>query len=83
MTNSLVKRNVRIWWNDAALYSPKNKIMELTRLETVGIVEKEDAHFIIIKNPKTIRCSNGTAHPKETPTYYFIPRGMIEKIEFM
>lgn len=72
---------IRVQWNDAVLYSPKNRVTELTPMETTGILEREEEHFIIIRNPKTVRRTDGTSHPDKQPTFYFIPRGMIEKIE--
>lgn len=77
------KRKVRILWSDAVLYGPKKIVEQLTPLETIGILEKEEENFLIIKSPKTVRRTDGTSHPDKVPTFYFIPRGMIEKIEFI
>lgn len=83
MTDFSTQKNkkIRILWNDAVLYGPKKMVEKLTPLETIGILEKEDEDFLIIKSPKTIRRTDDTSHPEKQPTFYFIPRGMIEKIE--
>lgn len=75
------EKKIRILWNDAVLYSPKKMAAHLTPLKTIGILEKEDKDFMIVRSPKTIRRTDGTPHPEKKPTFYFIPRGMIEKIE--
>ncbi|HQT82990.1 MAG TPA: hypothetical protein PLW99_02480 [Candidatus Paceibacterota bacterium] len=75
------QEEVRVRWNDAVLYGPKNKVDRLTAMETIGILEKEDGDFIIIRSPKNIRRADNTFHPEKNPMFYFIPRGMIEKIE--
>ncbi|HUX80881.1 MAG TPA: hypothetical protein VMV38_00995 [Candidatus Paceibacterota bacterium] len=84
MTDSFLQKKVRVYWSDAALYGPKNKVDQLTLMETIGILEKENENFIIIRAPKNIRRTDGTAHPADVqPTFYLIPRGMIEKIELI
>jgi len=72
---------VRVLWHDAILYGPKNRVVRLTPMETIGFLEREDEHFVIIRDPKTTQCTHGTAHPEKQPTFYFIPHGMIKKIE--
>lgn len=74
-------KKIRILWSDAVLYGPKKMTEKLTPLETIGILEKEDEDFVVIRSPKTIRRADNTSHPDKQPTFYFIPRGMIEKIE--
>jgi hypothetical protein len=83
MTDSFLEKKVCVHWSDAALYGPKNKVTQLTQMETIGILEKEDRDFLIIRSPKNIRRVDGTSHPDTQPTFYLIPRGMIEKIELV
>jgi len=72
---------VRVSWNDAVLYGPKNKATELTRMETVGVLEKNTEDFIVIRSPKTTRKKDDSSHPNKLPDFYFIPSGMIQNVE--
>lgn len=72
-------QKVKIKWTDAAVFSPKRKDIALSHMETVGFVEKDDKDYLIIKNPKTINLSTNKKHPEQDPTFYFIPKRMIER----
>jgi len=77
--NTLPKK--LIYWDDAALFSPERAVIAVTKMQTCGYLEKETEEFVIIRKPITTRVENGTEHPKKTPTFYFIPKGMITSIE--
>jgi len=76
------REKVKIVWHDAVLYSPEVKAVELTRMETVGVVKKETPDFVIISDPITTKLKTKEKYPyKEKPTFFFIPKGMIETIK--
>ncbi len=75
------KKKVKIIWNDTTMYSPKNKEKSLSPMETIGLLEKEDDLYIVIKDPVTKRIGDGSEHPQKRPTFYLIPKGMIVSTE--
>ncbi|MCK6463007.1 MAG: hypothetical protein L6Q29_04315 [Candidatus Pacebacteria bacterium] len=77
------KNKVKIIWNDAVIYTPDSKPEELSKMETVGFLEKESEEFLIISKPETHKISTGKKHPEKQPYFYFIPKGMVEKIEHL
>ena len=80
--NNLGKK-VKIVWNDTKVFSPKNLDVSISKMETTGIVENENENQIIIKDPITINLKTGRNHPEQKPTFYLIPKGMIETIELV
>lgn len=77
-------KKVKILWQDAISYRAGNKVpLSVTPMETVGLLVKEDDHFLLIGVPKTVKRTNGSTYPDKQPTFYFIPRGMIENIEYI
>ncbi len=80
---SNIGKKVKIQWNDAKLYTPSNKDISLTIMETVGLVEAENFEFLIIKNPLTKKILSGQSHPQNLPSYYYIPKGMIAQVEYL
>lgn len=74
-------QKVKIKWTDASVFYPKKKDVALSRMETVGFIEKDETDYLVIKNPKTINFLTNKKHPEQDPTFYFIPKGMIEVVE--
>lgn len=74
---------VKIVWHDAISYRTGNKIPDsISIFETTGLLVKEDNNYVIIEKPITINTLTGKNYPENRqPTFYSIPRGMIEKIE--
>lgn len=72
---------VRVTWHDAKIYSPKQKTIGISLMETVGIMEKEYDDYILIRSPKTISIRTQQKHPEKEPEFYLIPKGMIKSIE--
>lgn len=86
MGNFLGKK-VKVEWRDAVFYSEGYLPKSLTKMITLGILEKHESDYILIKNPKTFRKDislyqriRKIFNLKKQPTYFFIPKGMIEKI---
>ena len=83
MNKNNLKR-VRVLWQDAISYRTGDKIPDSTSaLETTGLLAKEDSNYVVIEKPTTINTRTSENYPDKTPTFYFIPRGMIEKIEIV
>lgn len=76
-------QKVKIKWTDASTFSPKRKDIALSPMETVGIVERDEKDYLIIKDPKTINLLTNKKHPGQDPTFYFIPKGMIERVKII
>jgi hypothetical protein len=72
---------VKVYWSDASVFSPKRQDVSLSKMETVGSVEEDHENYLIIKNPITINSLTKKKHPEGAPTFYFIPKALIEKIE--
>lgn len=76
-----------VLWFDAVKYagsSEENKSLRPTPMRTRGVLIEENADGVIIKNPYSVYRKSGDRSKKEIekePTFLFIPRGMIEKIE--
>lgn len=82
---------ITVYWDDAVLYGSKN-IPYLEKLKpakaiTEGILEKENADFIILAAPCTV--VRKFLHKKYVPklsasgekiTFFYIPKGMISKV---
>lgn len=76
-----MKDKIKIIWNDAVLLSPNIKTKKLSKMETTGVLLKEEKDFFVISKPKTCNIGNKQKHPKKQPAFYFIPKGMIERVE--
>ena len=74
-------KKTRIIWNDARVYSPQDKTVALSPMETTGNIEKETETYIVVRNPITVRLSDKKEHPQTRPTFYMIPKSMIQSIE--
>ncbi|MEK7501506.1 MAG: hypothetical protein AAB777_02300 [Patescibacteria group bacterium] len=74
-------KQIKIIWNDTKMFSPKNKDIELSIMETTGIFESEHDDYFLIKNPVTTNIKTGKKHPEQIPTFYLIPKGMIQDIQ--
>jgi hypothetical protein len=72
---------VKIIWQDTKMFSPKNKHIELSTMETVGFFENEYDDYLLVKNIETKNIKTGKKHPKQDPYFYLIPKGMVEKIK--
>ncbi len=75
------KKYLKITWNDASLFSPSKKYINVSIMETVGYLEIENNEFIIVSNPITVNKTSQKKHPDTNPTFYLIPKGMIVNIE--
>lgn len=74
-------KKIKVKWVDAVLYGPSGQD-EITEMKTSGILIRDSKDFLIIKNPKTTKIKTKKKHPKKgTPSFYFIPKGMVLKIE--
>ena len=84
--------NVVVCWNDAVIYGKENfaysKKLKPTKIITEGKLVEKNKEFVIIESPKTFKYDS--IQQKNIPrllasgkkiTFYFIPIGMIEKIE--
>ncbi len=76
-------KKIRVIWNDARLFSPQQKTISLSSMETLGFLEKETDTYLLIKDPITTGRDTGGKHPKQKPTFYYIPKGMIQSIEYI
>lgn len=74
---------IKIIWQDTKMFSPKNKYIELSIMETVGFFENEYDDYLLVKNIETKNIKTGKKHPEQDPSFYLIPKGMIEKIEII
>lgn len=80
MTNKEGQR-VNIVWRDAVIYKHRYLDEALHEMETVGYVAKETEDYIIISNPVTRNIKDNVKHPSKSPTFYFIPKKMIQNID--
>jgi hypothetical protein len=74
---------VKIIWNDTKMFSPKNKDIELSNMETIGFFETEHDDYFLIKDPITINMKTGKNHPEKNPTFYLIPKGMVNDVQYI
>lgn len=74
------EKKVKIIWDDIKVFSSKNKNIEISVMETIGFVEAEYDDYILVKDPITINTKTGKKHPEKNPTFYLIPKNLIEKI---
>ena len=75
MINNGVK--IKVIWNDIKVFSPKNKRVTISKMETIGFVEQDHEDYLTIKDPQTINILTGKKHPEKDPTFYFIPKSLI------
>ena len=84
--------NIVVYWNDAVIYGKKNfdysKELKPAKTITEGKLVEKNKEFVIIESPKTFKYD--PIQQKNVPkllssgekiTFYFIPVGMIEKME--
>lgn len=83
-------KKIKVFWDDAIIYSYKSIKKDgrsLSKKITIGNLIKETSKYIIIKSP-TVLTFNDTKKiymQKENSDYsfFFIPKGMIKKIEYI
>ena len=75
------KRKIKIVWLDAVGYNFRHTPSDISRMETIGFLEKENKEYVIIKDPLTRNILTNAKHPKEQPTFYIIPKSSIESLE--
>lgn len=75
----IVGESVAIRWSDV-VYVANTKRSEVSVMETTGQLFRDAGNHVVIKNPKTIRKHPlpMRGHPKEQPSYYVIPKSLIE-----
>lgn len=74
-------KKVKITWMDILKYNSDTKNLLPTKMITEGYIEKEDEKVLIISRPTTLNTRTNANYPDKNPTFYFIPKGLIEKIE--
>lgn len=75
-------KKIKVLWNDAVIYKPHHPPKGLSRMETVGILFKEDESYLIIKSPRTHNIETRKAHPEnKRPTFFFIPKKLVISIQ--
>lgn len=77
------KQRIKVLWYDTRIFSPQSSVVDISVMETVGFLEKETKNHYIIQKPVTINISKNLKHPEKDPSFYLIPKGMVEKIEFL
>ncbi|MEK7635727.1 MAG: hypothetical protein AAB405_01395 [Patescibacteria group bacterium] len=84
------KKKIKVYWNDAVFYQKgKEMTVGLTKIITSGELFFENEKSIVIKNPKIIKENKPLLFQfsqwflSKKPTYCFIPRGMIKKIDIL
>ena len=75
------KRKIKIIWLDAIDYNFGYTPSDISRMETVGFLEKENGEYVVIKDPLTRNILTSAKHPKEQPVFYIIPKSSIESLE--
>lgn len=73
-------KKVKIIWLDILKYGPDTKDLCPVMMITKGFIEKQDEEKIIISKPVTINMRTNKKHPEKKPTFYFIPKGLIQEI---
>lgn len=76
-----MNKKVKIIWNDAKLFSPKDQEVRLTKMETIGLLKQEFNGYIIVQNPTTINLYTKENHPGDKPNFYYIPKVLIQIME--
>lgn len=84
-------QKIKIYWHDAVIYSHGDIPTDLPLKITCGNLVKESKEFIIVENPDTKIINAKQILSKKVirmfiaknkkQTFFFIPRGMIQKIE--
>jgi hypothetical protein len=74
-------KKIKIRWSDARLFSPQQKEIGISLMETRGAIAFENDDYLIVQNPTTINTNTNQPHPKESPTFYLIPKVMIQSVE--
>lgn len=79
------ENKVRIYWADAVIYKQETRgkfDLKPTKMITEGFVLKEVKEGVYLKDPSSIYEETGKTVEKHAgSTFFFIPRGMIVKIE--
>jgi hypothetical protein len=75
-----MKKKIKITWLDILKYGPDTKSLIPTVMVTEGYLEKEDDEKVIISQSTTFNSRTNKNHPEKTPSFYFIPRGLIQEI---
>lgn len=86
-----IGKKVKILWHDAIILYPKRKgdtpvfkkedILPSV-METTGILEQNWENYVLIAGQNTINKRTGNKHPEQNPTFYLIPKGMIDSMEY-
>lgn len=76
------KKQIKVIWRDAKLYKAGQVPKDISFMETIGFLEKETVDYLIIEKPITKNIETNKEHPPgKIPTFYFIPKKLIESRE--
>lgn len=87
-----IQKKIKIKWNDTLVFFPKRKgdtpllkEEDLTPpcMETIGLLDSEHDDYFLIKEPRTINTKTRKKHPEKDATFYLIPKGMVESVDYI
>jgi len=76
-----MQKKIKITWLDILDYGPDTKDLVPTVMITKGILYEEREDNIIVSKSETMNTRNNKKHPEKNPNFYFIPKGLVQKIE--
>lgn len=75
-------KKIKVLWQDARVFSPQDKNIALSKMETIGFIERENEHHLVLNHPFTINVETKAAHPLgKKPTFYIIPKKVIISVK--
>ena len=87
------RKLVRITWKDAVIFDSAKLPNQLIPMETRGLLVQEKENYFLIAKPKTKKIDQNTPQRflmswtknvfGKKPTFFYIPKGMVVKIDFL
>lgn len=82
-------KRIKVTWTDAVIYSRHSSdVNKLPKMETEGFLYRDKPDYIVIKKPRTTKLRFKPRLTKKLlsifvkkPTYLYLPRTMIDKID--
>lgn len=76
------EKEIMVVWLDPVIYKSGWKADHVSKMETTGILIKEETDFLIIKNPISHNIETKKPHPEDKkPTFLIIPKRLIVSMQ--
>lgn len=76
------KKEIKVVWLDPVIYKAGWKADHVSKMETTGVLFKDEKDFLVIKDPISHNIETKKLHPEnKKPTFLIIPKQLIVSMQ--